>query len=210
MSVERPECREAIDWLQSRLDGEHLPMSKSAEAHVARCAECRGRIAAAERLLSALPRPVAPPPRWTAERAIVAIRADQRRPRARWLTAMAGLAAALLLAGWLGLALTRSSRPGNDPLARQDAAAPTLRQQMASAAEAAVGAGKRSASETLGVSRLLVPPIDLPKSTSWVMAAAALPLDGASKTVAEGLEPVATSARRAVNLFMGESKEKKN
>lgn len=210
MSAERTECRTAIAWLQSRLDGERGPMSKSAEAHVARCADCRGRIAAAERLLSALPRSVAPPPRLTAERAIVAIRNESRRERTRWLTIAAGLAAALLLAGWLGFTLTRSGRTANDAVAHKEATVPTLRQQFAAAGEAVVGAGKRAANETIGESRLLIPPIDLPKTTSWAMAAATLPIDGAGRSVADGLAPVTTSARRAMNLLMGESKEKTN
>ena len=64
-------------------------------------------------------------------------------------------------------------------LVNKNAAVPSLRKQLNSAGEALAAAGQRAASDSLGDTRLLVPPIDLPTSTSWVVTAAKLPIDGA-------------------------------
>lgn len=200
MTAKQPDCREALDWLHCRLDGEQSAMPLTVEAHVARCADCRGRIRAAEKLLAAMARPVDPPARFVIERTIVAVRAMGRQRRTRgWLALVASLAAAVLLAVGIGMMLRRADRPDVEITARQ----PTLRQELAVAGEAIVGLSKRTASETLGESRLLIPPIELPPSASRVIASAAMPLDQAGKGIAEGLAPVTTSARRAVNLFVG-------
>jgi hypothetical protein len=83
-----------------------------------------------------------------------------------------------------------------------------LRAELAGAGEAVVGLTQRTANETVGESRLLVPKIEVPRFVTASWSLATTPLDSTGKGIADGLEPVATSARRAVNLFWRDTPEK--
>ena len=214
MTAPRPDCRDALDWLQSRLDGEPSPMPDKVTAHVALCSDCRGRIRAADQLqLTVSSRRPLRAPAIIAERVVATVHRDIRR---RQMTAramvVAALAAAIMLAVWVGT-MKPSGGAANKDMAAVPRA-PSLRAELTGAGESALALARRAAAETVGESRLFVPKIEVPPiaTTAWSMASA--PLDDAGKGLADGLEPVATSARRAVNLFLREApamaEEKKN
>ena len=71
-------------------------------------------------------------------------------------------------------------------------------------AQAVVALSKRAASETVGESRLLLPQIEMPKIVNSSLSLATAPLENAGRSMADGLEPVTNSARRAFNLFLRE------
>jgi hypothetical protein len=206
MNDETSPCRNALDWLQRRLDGDSAAMPASVASHVTKCADCRGRIRAAELLLASLEerhedqilRPLA------RVHVIAVVQRDARLRRiARWTTAGAAIAAAVMVAAWLA---NRIPEPGPtpNPIAQLPQRAPSLRAGLASAQEAVASLTRRTASETIGESRLLLPNIEIPKSATTALASAAAPIGAAGRGVADGLEPVASSARRAVNLFLGD------
>jgi hypothetical protein len=193
-------CRETLAWLQSRLDGETAPMPAAVVAHTNECSECRSRIRAAELLIDSLRlqsvRQRAAP--LLTERIVTAVRRDAWRRRVgRWAATGAALAAALVLAVWLSGRALNTAKPSASAQK-----APSLRAELVGAGDAVAALTKRTASETIGESRLLVPKIEVPRfvTASWSLATA--PLDSTGKGIAEGLEPVATSARRAVNHFL--------
>jgi hypothetical protein len=216
--LNKPDCREALAWLQCQLDGETAQMPASIMAHATECSECRGRIRAADRLVDSLrirsARHLATP--LLTERIVTAARRDARRRRiGRWAAAGAALAAAIVLAVWLSGRALNNGKPGNE-IVSVPPKGPSLRAELVGAGDAVVALTRRTANETVGEGRLLVPKMEVPKfvTASWSLATA--PLDSTGKGIAEGLEPVATSARRAVNLFLrdtpaiGDEKEKKN
>jgi predicted anti-sigma-YlaC factor YlaD len=197
-------CGETLTWLQSRLDGGFAPMPAGVATHASECSECRGRIRAAKLLIGhlapRLPRHRATP--LLTERIISAVHRDARRQHiGRWAATGAALAAAIVLAVWLSVRALNTAKPG-EGMALAPMKAPSLRAEFVGAGDAVASLTKRTASETLGESRLLVPKIEVPKfvTASWSLATA--PLDSTGKGIADGLEPVATSARRAVNLFL--------
>jgi hypothetical protein len=133
------------------------------------------------------------------EQIVTAVRRDvRRRLIGRWAATGAALAAAIVLAIWLSGRPLKTEKSG-----KEMASVPSLRAELVGAGDAVAALTKRTASETLGESRLLVPKVEVPKfvTASWSLATA--PLDPTGKGIAEGLQPVATSARRAVNLFLG-------
>lgn len=113
-----PECQEL---LQRRLDGEDTADRVDVQAHLASCAECRERHAAAALLLEglrALPRPAVPP--GLEDRTCAALLRDRHNRRRFWFRAGAGLAlaASLLITafglGWLDFLF---APPGQAPVA---------------------------------------------------------------------------------------------
>jgi hypothetical protein len=194
-SNDRSNCREALDWLQRRLDGAGTAMPASVAEHKRDCADCRERIQAANHLLAALgTRSVRrlPTPLMT-ERIIRAVERDRRQLRLRrWAAVGTALAAAIVLSVWLSNAAQRS------------ATAPSLRRDAVDAGQAVVSFSKRAAIETVGESRLLVPQVEMPKIVNSSLALAVAPIENTGRNMADGLAPVANSARRAVNLFFGE------
>jgi hypothetical protein len=78
---------------------------------------------------------------------------------------------------------------------------PDLRSNFAEAGSALAGLTRRAAAETVDNGRVLVPPVEVPLVLDIRLEPAARPLDVARQGLSEGFEPVATSARRAVNMF---------
>jgi predicted anti-sigma-YlaC factor YlaD len=198
------ECAAALAVLHRRLDGDAVDVPPAVAAHVAGCADCRGRFAAAGRLAAALEASVLPtPPRLLTERIIAAAIADGRR-RARlrhWPLAAAALAAAVLLALGLSRPSNQQSKtvtPGPEIVRGQ---APDLRKNLAEAGEAVASLTRRAAAEAVGAGRGLVPAVPAPP---WPPAIepTAQPLGDAGVALANGFEPVTTSARRAARLFL--------
>jgi hypothetical protein len=127
------------------------------------------------------------------KRIIRAVERDRHQTRLRhWAAVGTALAAALVLAVWLSNAAHRT------------ATAPSLRRDAVEAGEAVASFSKRALSETVGESRLLVPQIEIPKIVNSSLALATTPIENASRSMADGLQPVANSARRALNLFFNE------
>src|SRR5207244_1019716 len=85
------------------------------------------------------------------------------------------------------------------PSSRRPVVPSSLREGFAEAGGALAALTRRTAEEAAGRGRLLLPDVAVPDP--WP-AVAALPLGGARQGLAEGLEPVTTSARRAVSLFL--------
>jgi predicted anti-sigma-YlaC factor YlaD len=216
--VTRPEppdpCAAADEALQRFLDGAPEPDSPALQRHWRDCRDCRERFAAARRLREGLVRRPAPPEpsALLTERIVVAVVRDgQKRDRRRWL-AGAAVAAAVVLA----IGVTWPRRPpgvevaDNQPLAKQslkphDLPIPSLRAGLTEAGTAVVGLTRRTVDETVGSSVLIrsVPLTPLPDPSDWAEAfqPAAQSLGAARQGLAEGLEPVTTSARRAARLL---------
>jgi anti-sigma factor RsiW len=207
------DCTTSERALLDRLDGTPIAGLAALRQHLAVCAACRQLHAAAGRLEDGLrlhPRPVAPP--GLTDRIVAAVLEDQpavslrRWPRQarRALALAAGLLLMVCLAGeqrTRNLMLPPVREPGAS-------ASVSLRASVAEAGSAVVNLTARTADETVGQSRLLVPvvasaPLEDPMNLGPVEAPMKS-LFGAGQGVSSGLEPVTNSARRAFGLFLRE------
>src|SRR5207248_4077329 len=131
---------------------------------------------------------------------VAAVVADGRRRRVRRLAGAWALAAGVLAAAWLArpvASVPPRTIPGPPAVATGDARpGPTdLREGVAEAGSAFAALTRRAAAETVGQGRLLVPPVEaLSPAFPVSFDPAARPLGGARQGLAEGLEPVTTSA----------------
>jgi len=229
-------CPESQDLWQWRLDGKPPADAAALEEHLAGCSACRELHAAArrwEQVFRAADRPVAPA--GLGDR-IVDRFLSERRSGLRWRRR--AVVAAALAACFLGVVALGSRlwfagpRPVPVPLPvakeypRRDApsprlaesehrppagpAAPSLDESVKDAGSALVALTRRTAHETLGQGRLLLPnvspPMARPRPDLWqqTVEQPALSLREAGAGVSTGLEPVADSARRAVDMFLQE------
>ncbi len=226
-------CSESHQRLQQRLDGEAIADRGELDRHLADCPACRDLYASAQRLEECLQSltSIAPPAdlsqriigRWLEE-----LRAHARRRR-RLLVGV-GVAAALLTAVFLGYSRWRpkgepetgqsgetasqdhgSPRFNNSPAARiaEAPAGASLNQSVEEASAALVALLNRTADETVGQGKVFLPatmPPPLPAPDAWQQSLdpPVESLREAQQNVTAGLEPVTSSARRAVNLFLRE------
>ncbi len=210
-------CLECQELLQRVLDGEsHDERRTEVEPHLTICTNCREFHAAGQRLLEGLrymPTPM-PPADLTAKVTSRVLSQGRRLRFQRRVVAAAALAATLLLA-WVGFRsfqgspdTTTASTPPEE--SRPGVAKPVpLDRGMAQAGLAIVAITRRAADETVGQGRLLLPvvvPNDvLPKHQANAPSPQpAASLQEVRQTVSLGLEPITTSARRAVDLFLRE------
>lgn len=211
-------CRMAHDLLQRSLDDTPIE-SPEWLAHLRDCADCRALASAGRRLQHGLRLFVVPqPPTDLAARIVEKVRLQRRRARRRGAVALA-LAACLLVA----LALRLHRRPagprhggtGVPPVVRLDRrpagpseyATRTLRESAVELGEVFTALSNQTAEETLGPTRRLVSNVAapaLPQVDLTAMGPPTRPLRQAGEGVSEGLQPVTTSARRAVDLFLRE------
>lgn len=203
-------CTDHRDWLQSYLDGTAPAEDPVATRHRAGCAVCHGLLTVAQRLLAAVRGLAdAAPPDGLRDRIVCAVRADRRRVLLRRRVAVVGtLAAGLLLATFLALPYLRPAPPRTDvvvvpPLPDVQ---PSLDEDLQEATAAFGELVRRTTDETLGQTRLLFPAVvpEVPVPNGQTLAALntpVLPLRKVQDGVADGLEPVATSMRRALDLF---------
>ena len=212
-------CRVAHDLLQQNLDG--TPVESPAWlAHLHQCAECRVLTSAGRRLQDGLRLLTAPvPPAGLAERIVGRVLLDRRRARRRlqrrWAIGLA-LAASLLVAlrmqlNWRGLptgpAVSPPEQLAKKAPGRTEKPTPTLRESAAELGEVVAELSNETAEKTVGQTRRWVsnvPSPTLPRVDLTAMGSPTQPLQEAREGLSEGLEPVTTSARRAVDLFLRE------
>jgi len=210
-------CLQCQQLLQDRLDG--VPPTDAAEMnrHLAACPRCRGEQRAAGRLEEGLRllAPPAPPP-GLSERVVRAVRQDQVRRRRVRRFVRVGLAVAASLLLVLTMAdhrrltpLPFPAPPTQGPVVQQPQC-PSLRESVAEAGTAVVDLAGRTADETVGQSRLLLPvvmgtpPLETPADPLSPMETPMRSLRDAGQGVSSGFEPVANSARRAFDLVLRE------
>jgi anti-sigma factor RsiW len=207
--------------MQQRLDGAPAE-SPEVERHVAECSCCAALHAASLRLSAGLLllTPQCAPASLTG-RIVAAVLEEQRaqRKRHRLRAAVAALAACLMLgtaaAGlYYGgvLKFGTNSSPhvavNNNPEQPEPipppAQPPSVRESVSEAGNALATLTTRTADETVGQTRLLVPMVTGPSLDELDMPPALEPTKPyleAGQGVSVALEPVTSSARRAVDLF---------
>jgi anti-sigma factor RsiW len=213
-------CLDCRGLIQSFLDGElSWPADAELQRHLATCAVCRELHAASGRLADGLRLLIPPaPPAGLADRIVASGLAQYRRARRfRQGLAAGALAASLLL---ISFAVYSGLRPvlsadRTAPFAERHRPnllppAPSLQRSVEEAGEAVAVLTRRATDESVGQTRLLLPavlPEPLMADTELVQKAMEPPAQSLREVrqgVAEGLEPVTTSARRAVSLFLRE------
>jgi hypothetical protein len=221
-------CQDFQDRLQLFLDGASGADGAACERHAEDCPVCREWLNAAQALLVGLrsqPRPETPL-RLTdhiVERIVRDRRESWRSRRRLWSAALAAGVGFLLCTGYLWIKDRRSPLP-EVPTAAADHLASALPTPTpdppavgsprlsldASVAEARSALGElvaKPAEDTLGPGRLLIPdkvdPLPVPSVQGWEQALAAAPQSWreAGQGVSAGLEPMAHSARRAVQTW---------
>jgi hypothetical protein len=214
-------CEHCHHWIQQRLDGHDGADAPEVERHLAECARCAALYAASCRLGRGV-RLLAPPqpPLDFTERLVAAVLADRRAQhrRARLRLVAYSLAASLLIAGasigmyisgWLTFGKT--SQPTSivhhdeaPPTPPKPNLAPPLRESVSDAGSALASLTTRTADETVGQTRLLVPMVTGPSLDDLEAPPGMEPTKSyleAGQGVSVALEPVTNSAQRAVNLF---------
>jgi len=208
-------CQACQDLLQQPLDGQALPGAAQAELekHLHACPECWALQAGLRRLGAGL-RLLAPPapPAHLAQQIVAQVRRQQRqRLRVRWL-AGAALAAGLLLVvllwrPWQAGVPDGGGKSGTmaevKPVPEQPVVpAVNLRQTMEEAGSVMASLTSQTADATMDQTRLFLPLVPGPTLSSLdIPQPATLSLGDAGRGVSAGLEPVTSSARRAVDLF---------
>lgn len=184
-------CRETQAQLQGLLDGDEALLRAELYAHLSRCAPCRSLYDASQRLCRGVSqlRPIAPPA-GLAARITQAILARQQSSNRRRLLVAATLAATVLVgsaaATFWGILKLRPSETG-------------LVQSRAPANPAKPGLSAHgSRMDPIGPSPLPAVMLD------WrgMIEPPARSLAGAGQSVADGLGPVADTARRAVDVLL--------
>jgi hypothetical protein len=212
-------CSLAQELLQRSLDDSILDESPQWSAHLRECADCASLAEAARFLQEGLRLLPASTPPLDLEARIVkkVLRERRRRARLRWGVGFA-LAAGMLLAIAMRFEGRRISpqpvSPAQEtaektPSNPKEDATPTLRDSAAELGEVFASLTSQTATETVEQTRLwaaILPSPELPKVelNSARTRPPTRPLREASQGVSEGLEPVTTSARRAVDLFLRE------
>jgi hypothetical protein len=214
-------CREFLDLVQQRLDGAGALSETGLENHLRECPACADRFRAA-RLLSQGLRLLAPPlPPPGLERQISSsVRSALRRRRLARRGAIAGslAAAAILVAIGLRMSTVPPRPSANRETAqralvtpresalpdRSKAQNPSLRNTLAEAGDAVASLTSRTTDEAIDQTRLLLPIVSRPSLGEVELRSdtTARPLREAGQNITAGLGPVATSARRAVDLFL--------
>jgi hypothetical protein len=200
-----PACAAALAYLQRQLDGDAPDLPPAVEDHLEACADCRERCQLAPDLLAGLPRLDSPQPSpLFTERLLVALGRDEcTRQRSRRRQLAGALAAAALLAVWLNWPRPEVSAP--TPTFVQNNSRPEpleWRRSVTEAGEAMVGLTQRAAREAVGDGRIVLPEVPLTTQPWPDLEPAAAPLADARQGLAEGFEPLTTSARRAARLLL--------
>ena len=199
-----PACAAALEVLQRRLDGEPTVTPPAVAAHIADCPDCSGRFAAIDRLLHGLNRDILPLSRLSTECIVADAIADLRRRRRirRWSYAAAGFGCGC------DDGIVGDSSAGADASrsrSRSKVGSANLRQDLADAGAAVASLTRRTAVDAVDAGRQLVPTVPAP----WPMALEPTrSFDEAGAGLAEGLEPVTSSAHRAAQMFLRRSRRR--
>src|SRR5205807_3774679 len=201
-------------------DRDFSPASQPAlEAHLSSCPACRELHAAVPSLLEGLrAQTTLLPPLGLAERIGTAVllqtRRQRRTRRLSFAAAMAASILAILTISYFRLwqiprppspaPLVRSAEPG------KNLHSPSLNQSVAEAGQAVLAMTRRAADETVGQGRMFLPLVLLERPAPGVPEIEPL-LEQLTKSLRDiqngmtvGLEPVTSSARRALDLFLRE------
>jgi hypothetical protein len=215
-------CVECQEYLQRVLDGELDAGGTAVAEHLAACVSCSPLQTAGRRLQEGLRQVAAPHlPQDFAERVVARVVADQlhRHRLRRRLFATAALAASLLLAVFAGYRWYNAKEPNpaspenmansGDTTPKDPTPTPSPRERVTGAGEAVASLSRRATEETVEQTRLLWPVATAPLSFDGIdlqtpLEPPAQSLREAGQHVSSGLEPVANSARRAMNLFWRE------
>jgi hypothetical protein len=204
-------CAEYQDWVQRRLDGEAGP-AETGDGHRRACPRCAGMDEALTRLERGLrlAPPLTPPDR-LAENIVFQVLSEQRAAgRRRILVYAAAVAACVALGLYLGSRNTTT--PVEAPEAPKvivevEPEKPKVNERVGEAGTALASLFTRTADEAVGQGKLLLPSNPMPPMAPDVtglppaLEPPAQSLKDAGQTVSSGLEPVTSSARRAVTLF---------
>jgi hypothetical protein len=209
------DCVECQELMQRYLDGEPDALGRAGlAAHLSICPDCRDWYAAAQCLLDGL-RFLSPPqpPAALMEQICRQIVAERvRAARFRRLRVISAVAAGLLLvcsAAYLGLrAISKVDTQAELTRLRPDRSLPSLQHRIEEAGLAVVALTRRTADETMSETKLLLP-MNIPQASvgdsqelEHALEPPAQSLWEIQEGMTAGLEPVATSARRAVGFFL--------
>lgn len=216
-------CSEFQHRLQQRLDGESPSSSGEFDRHLAGCTSCRELEAYACRLTEILGAQAAPAASDRLRNQIISLVLaqidSQRLARRRWsrrVLAASAVAAGILLAAIMGYSWWGPRQaPGvssSSSLVKKDEkpALPQPSLNIQEAGTALVALVNRTADETVGQSRILlpqgIPTPNFPATEAWQadLEPSSQAFRDAQDGVAVSFEPVTSSARRAVNLFLRE------
>jgi len=222
-------CSQSYDLWQRRLDDEPIATADYAalDEHLARCSECRDLhrtvgLLGGSRL--AFGRPVAPAE--LPARIVRQVLADRRSRRRHRLAVTAAVAASVLIIGLTHLALHLPGmleRPAREDAQTEMSVPPHIRhpsgpfrdgmgasgldRTVQDAGSALASLTRRTAEETLAGGRMLLPSLAAPPVANpapLLEGTLTMPADSlrqAGVGLSTGLDPVASSARRAVSLF---------
>lgn len=207
-------CPECHDLLLRRLDGEVTAADARLREHLARCPECRAAHASVVRLEEGLRLLGTAPPPCLANQITTRVLWDRqlRRLQRRGLA----LAASVLLALVTGYYAWRDTglpvaAPQWVEAVPTPAPAVSLQQSVEDASSAVMALTRRTADVTVDQTRWLLaevvpaPPAADPRVLEETLEPPARSLREAGQGVTAALEPMATSARRAISLFLRES-----
>jgi anti-sigma factor RsiW len=207
------DCASCQELLQRYLDGEPAVLDQPTLAtHLSICPDCRDWHAAAQRLLEGVRLLASPqPPRSLSGQICRQIQAERARAiGSRRLLVSSALAAGLLVvcsAVYFG-SRSDSRIERSADLTPQKPSLPSFQRSVEEAGLAVVALTRRTADETVNETRLLLP-ADIPQASvadsrelAQALEPAAQPLREIQEGVSAGLEPLTTSARRAVGLFL--------
>jgi anti-sigma factor RsiW len=211
-------CPELRELVQRWLDGE-MPAPDQGEAadHLGACPSCRQLLRAARLVRDTLGRSLSPvPPERLSRRILERLLGEaRRRTRARRLLIGAALAATLLLGAGTFLVLSRPGADSTQVLVNPSprASVPSFHQHVEEAGEAFVSLTQRAARKTVDESRLFFPDVTPPALAAnqvflETLEPSTQPLEEIKRGMSVGLEPVTSSARRALDLFLGEIPQK--
>lgn len=210
-------CLECQNRIQERLDGGDWLAGADLERHLAECRDCRQLHEAARRLeegLRLLPAPFPPP--GFADRMVQQVLGQRRRRRTWHLAAtVGGLAATVLVTVlamqyWPQAGVSPPPAPVHaaKPTEPQPGPPPSLSDSFAEVSSAVAALARRTTEETVDQTRVLwldpMPTVAQVERVEPAPDLAAQSLWEAGQGVSAGLEPVTTSARRAVDLFLRE------
>jgi hypothetical protein len=205
-------CHEFQELLQRRMDGEGSADSVELAAHLSACAECQALQGAARRFEAGMRRLRQPMPSADLTNRIVRQVLGYRRAARRSSLVRAATALAAVIVFALLVGMWANQRNNNEPTLQQNSfvqeqpeqatepvatVGPSLRESMTGVAQLTI----RSADETM---RNLLPGTPANADGPSPLSSSVASLREAGNNVTTGLEPVADSAKRALDLFLRE------